>query len=369
MALFFKRNRSDGKQVSGGDPLNYIMPYLIRSRVEAQVYSTYTIQLDAIDAFIRENRRQGRRITFFNVLVAALLKTIAERPRLNRFIAGRRIYEHKNFEVLYVVKAEMSEAGNESVAKVSFDYEDTIYEVSEKMAASTQQVKSGELKNDDKFIRLLLRMPRWAIRSIFATYRWLDFHGMAPQAGIESFPFYSSVFVSHLGTLGGNAAYHHLYEMGTTSIFLTIGSPTEVPIRGDDDQLEWSKQIDLAFNVDERICDGYYLVKSLRLFQRYMNDPWLLEYEGININVQRSEGLKRFMAKKAELRQARLAEEESKREAEFERRLAAVLGSESASKWYRAMAGSATAGHERLSTEIELPGTSPEQSREEQSLR
>lgn len=302
MGLFFSKKRTDGKEVTGGDPMNYIMPYVLRSRIEAQVFTSYPIKLDAINEFIKQNRRKGVRVTFFNILVAALLKTIVERPRLNRFVAGRRIYEHNNFEVLYVVKEALTEAGNESVACVKFDPDDTIYDVARKMSEQTGKIKSGVLKEDDAAIRLLLRAPRWLIRSIFAIYRWMDFYGIVPRAALEAFPFYSSVFVSHLGTIGGNSAFHHLYEMGTTSIFITIGRSSERPQRADDGSIEWSKEIDLAFNVDERICDGYYLVKSLRLFERYMNDPWLLEIPGININVRMSKELQEFRQKQMQLK-------------------------------------------------------------------
>lgn len=312
MGLFFSKRRTDGKQVTGGDPMNYIMPYVMRSRTESQVFASYPIRLEAIDEFIRQNRRAGRRVTFFNILVAALLKTIVERPRLNRFIAGRRIYEHNHFEVLYVVKEALTEAGNESVACVRFAPEDTVYDVAAKMAEQTGKIKNGVLKEDDQFIRWLLRAPRWLIRTIFAFYRWLDFHGVAPKAAIESFPFYSSIFVSHLGTIGGNAAFHHLYEMGTTSIFITIGRSEERPQRGEDGSIDWIKEINLAINVDERICDGYYLVKSLRLFERYMNDPWLLEFPGINIDL-------RMTPQYQEFRQRQEMEKKSSRERRKER--------------------------------------------------
>ena len=318
MGLLFSRKRTDGKLVQGGDPMNYIMPYVMRSRTEAQVYATYPVRMDAIQEFIRQNRRKGVRVTFFNVLVAALLKTLIERPRLNRFVAGRNIYEHNEFEVLYVVKEALTEEANESVAKVRLAPEDTIYDVVEKMSSQNERLKAGELKGDDKMIRLLLRAPRWLIRAVFAFYRWLDYHGLVPKAAIEEFPFYSSAFVSHLGTIGGNVAHHHLYEMGTTSIFITIGKTQERPERTDDDGLRWVKEIDIGINVDERICDGYYFIKSLRLFERYMNDPWLLEYPGIQIPIQRSEGLTQFRQKQAE-------EERRKRDekqAAFERWLA-----------------------------------------------
>ena len=181
MGLLFSKKRVDGNLVEPADPMLSVMPYVMRSRTEAQVAYTFTVKLDVIDAFIREKRREGKRITFFQVIIAAFLKVIGERPSLNRFVAGRRLYQHHEFDILYVVKPRLSDDSNESVARVSFEEDDTIYDVSEKMTAQTQAIQNQvEMKDDDKLIRQVLRLPRWLLRAVFATYRWLDFHGIAP---------------------------------------------------------------------------------------------------------------------------------------------------------------------------------------------
>lgn len=272
----FLNKRPDGYLVEDGDPMNLIMPYMMTSRIESQVFYSYHIPYEAISKFIKEQRKLGNKITFFNVLVAAIKQTVQERPHLNRFISGRRLYQRHNFEVLYVVKDSLTDEANESIARVNFSAGDDLHAVAQKMNRTNELLRAGRDNLDDKAIRLLLKLPRFMIRAIFALYSWLDYFGIAPKVAVEQLPFYSSVFISHLGTIGGDAVFHHLYEMGTCSIFLTVGRLTKRPLYVDD-KLTLQKTIELAFTIDERICDGYYLVKSLKRLNYYLQNPYELE--------------------------------------------------------------------------------------------
>lgn len=272
MALFSKK-RSDGELVRDGDPINLFMPYIMKGRNESAVYYRMKINVAKSKAFINKYRKDNVRISQLDIIVAAMLQTIFLRPRSNRFIVGRRVYQRKNFEVLLVVKESLTDESYESVAKISFDRGDNIFDVARKMDEQIQNIRDGKMKTDDKLVEFLTKTPRWFNRLLLNLVRILDFHNILPKALRESLPFYSSIFISHLGSIGADAPYHHLYEFGTTSIFMTVGRIYEVPKRARDNSLEWEKVIDLAFTIDERICDGYYLVKTLKTFEDFMNNP------------------------------------------------------------------------------------------------
>lgn len=273
-----RRDRHDGIRVRHGDPLLHVMPYIMCGRNESVVYYKRSVPIEAFQKYIVEQRRKGIRITMFNLIVASLLQTVYRRPMLNRYIIGRRLYEHRNFEATYTVKQSLTDEGLESVAKVGFDPDDTIFTVAEKMGKNTAAIKQGELKGDDKFIRLFTHMPRWFMRLVASLLRFLDFHGLLPGSFVDILPFYSTIFISHLGSLGADAPFHHLYEFGTNSMFLTIGRTYEAPYKAADGGVEWKRTIDLAFSIDERVCDGFYLIRSLKLFEQFLQNPQLLEY-------------------------------------------------------------------------------------------
>ena len=277
MTLFSKK-RPDGKLVQDGDPMMHIMPYIMRGRNESCIYYKDCVEIENMQRYIREKRREGKRITIFNLIVTSMLHLIYERPHLNRFVAGRRLYDHNSFDVLYIVKTSLSDDANESVARVTFDEHDNIFTISESMKNIIDQIKGGEVEKwDDKLISFCTKLPRWTLRAIANILRWADFHGLLPESLTKQIPMYSSVFISHLGSIGGGSPFHHLYEFGTVSIFVTIGKVYEKPFKNMYGQLEWRKVVDLCFTIDERICDGFYLVKSLKYLNSLFRYPELLE--------------------------------------------------------------------------------------------
>lgn len=275
--MFYRR--SDGTLVKDTrDPIGDIMPYIMRGRNESAVYYSKSYCVENIQNYIRDQRKQGIRITVFNVISAALLHTFIRRPHLNRFVAGRRLYQHNTFDILYVVKTSMTDDGIESIARVRFDGDDSLASVKDKMAESVYGIKGTTGKEDDRFIGLVTRLPRFLKRFMIWVARVLDFHGMMPKSLMELIPLYSSIFISHMGSIGGDAMFHHLYEFGTTSVFCTIGKIYLKPYRDiRTEEVVWKKTIDINVTLDERICDGFYFIKSLDLFDSLIDNPALLE--------------------------------------------------------------------------------------------
>lgn len=278
MRFIFSKKRKDGIRVVDGDPMNHIMPYIMRSRNESVIYYQSTIEVKPIRDYLKKRRKNGDRVTMFNVIMASILNIFVLRPNLNRFIAGRRIYEHKNYEGLYVVKLDLSDQAYESIAKVKMTKEDNVDSIAQKMQEQVELIREQEeMKTDDKLISFFSKTPRWFIRLVLASLRWIDFHGWMPKILTDIIPLYSSVFLSHLGSIGGNAPFHHLYEFGTNSLFVTMGKIYDKPFKTKDDGIEWREVMDIVFTVDERICDGYYLIKSLSMLERFFENPVLLE--------------------------------------------------------------------------------------------
>ena len=292
--MLFNR-RKDGKLVKGGDPMMHIMPYVMRGRNESAVYYGKSFCVENIQEYIREKRREGKRITLFNVIVSALLHTLYRRPHLNRFVAGRKLYQRNTMDVLYVVKTLMTDEGVESVAKITSDGHDTLEDVTQMMSEHISYIKDGQSKSDDRLIGFATKLPRFLIRSVLWLVRILDFHGLMPKVLMDNIPLYSSVFISHMGSLGAEAPFHHLYEFGTTSIFCTIGKIYKKPYQNvASGELEWKKTIDISISIDERICDGFYLIKSLRLFETYIDDPYLLEQSPIELDLEYKHKLRQY---------------------------------------------------------------------------
>jgi pyruvate/2-oxoglutarate dehydrogenase complex dihydrolipoamide acyltransferase (E2) component len=270
------KKRSDGILIKDIDPYAMLMPYVMRGRNESAVYYSKSIDITPALEYLTDRKEHGNYVTVFNLIIAAIKRTVNERPKLNRFIAGRRVYQHKNFEVMYIVKRSLTDTAGDSIARVVLEPADDILGVAKKINEHNKELKAGMEKGDDKLMELASWMPRWMIRFLVSLIRVADFHGILPKAVIDILPFYSSIWIANLGSIGADAPFHHLYEIGTTSVFMTIGRIQEKMVHTDDGDVN-HKFINLMFTIDERVCDGFYLIRSLRLFERYMAKPHLID--------------------------------------------------------------------------------------------
>ena len=106
---------------------------------------------------------------------------------------------------------------------------------------------------------------------------WLDYHGHAPYELVKEDPNYSTVFISNLGSIRLNAGYHHLNNWGNNSVFVVIGAKHKAPVFLEDNKFEVREVLNLGITLDERIADGYYYSKTIRLLQHLLQNPVLLE--------------------------------------------------------------------------------------------
>lgn len=248
-------------------------PYLSRTRAESVVY--FQRRLDVTDTlvFLNQKKKEGTKLSLFTLLVAAGARTFEKRPVLNRFVLGRRLYQRELFDVSYVVKKNMSDEGEELLLTIPVDSSMGAIEIAEMMSHKHEEIKSKEENGLDKLMAMFGRLPRPVLRFLFSIVRLLDYHGILPAFIRDELPFYCSVFISNLGSIGVDAPFHHLYELGTTSIFLAFGKPYRETVVGRDGKVEVRKLMNLNFTVDERVCDGYYLARSFDMFIRYMENP------------------------------------------------------------------------------------------------
>jgi len=114
--------------------------------------------------YIREQRKQGKRITVFNIISATFFAYVLAQASTQSVVAGRRLYQHNSFDILYVVKTALTDEGLESIAKVNFDGDDTLEDVKDKMDYHIDEIKDSEGKEDDRFIGLITKLPRSILR-------------------------------------------------------------------------------------------------------------------------------------------------------------------------------------------------------------
>lgn len=272
-------DRYDGRLIRNIDPFYKIIPYIMRSRIDAQNYYEDRIYIDKLERYIRLKRKDGlKNLSFLYIVLAAIVRTISQNPRLNRFVAGRKIYARNEILVSFVVKREMNEDSPETTLKIKFEPTDTLTDVIEKVDEAIKEYKSTSAINDtERTAKLIMMCPGFFVRFLVWFLRKLDNIGLMPKFINEVSPFHTSVFITDLGSLGIQPVYHHLYEFGTTSIFIAFGAKRKGWVLDANKNIVQKKYIDVKITTDERIVDGYYYAKAFKLFKRLLENPERLE--------------------------------------------------------------------------------------------
>ncbi|MBE7010947.1 MAG: 2-oxo acid dehydrogenase subunit E2 [Ruminococcaceae bacterium] len=272
-------DRYDGYRVREKDPMFHVIPHIMRSRLDSQVFFEEKIDISGMRSFIVEHRKEIPNLSLYHVIVAAVIRTIVEKPRLNRFVSGRKVYARSYLRASLAVKKEMSEDGEEALVMPEFAVTDTLKEIAAKfnneiIVAKQEGENSGN--DTDLTIKILNLLPGFLIKFFVWSMRNLDAIGMMPKVINRVSPFHSSLFVTNVGSIGLDSVYHHLYEFGTTSIFLAIGKKGMEYTTRSDGSVDTKHFVPIRFVLDERICDGYYYATAIKTFKRYMKNPELL---------------------------------------------------------------------------------------------
>lgn len=269
--------RSDGRKLKNIGPFFRVIPHVMKTRSDSHVYYMQDIPLTTLDEYIAKKEKDGIKISYMNIIYAALVRLLAERPRLNRFVMNGRTYARKGIYISLAIKKEMTDDTEETTIKLPFTGTENIFEIKEKL--NNTIAKNRDLSNQnstDKLAKFLWLVPNWLMKFIVNTLMFLDKHGMMPKSVINASPFHTSAFLTNVGSLGIDAIYHHIYNFGTTGIFLAMGKKKKSYICEDDNIVE-EKAISLAWVADERICDGFYYANAIKSFNRYLKKPELLE--------------------------------------------------------------------------------------------
>ena len=273
--------RADGKRLKNTDPMYTVAAHIMSKRVDSMNMITIDIPYDPMQEYLNKKRKQGINLSHMSVLVAAYLRTAVEYPELNRFIVNSKAYARNEYAIAMVV-LKNGQADNGTMSKMYFENTDTIFDVDKKINDYVNSNRETPEKNGtEKLIKFLLSVPglaRWGVR----LFKLLDRYGLLPKFIIDMSPFHNSLVISNLISIRTNHIYHHCYEFGTTSVFITMGNLREVPKRKGN-EIVFERSIPLGVVMDERICSGSYFAMAFRRMKKYLKNPELLEIPPENI--------------------------------------------------------------------------------------
>ena len=312
--------RPDGTKVKDIDPIEKIVPYIMKTRNDACNLAEADIICEEMDAWIKKQREEkGLSFNYMHLIIAASIRTFALKPKLNRFTIGGRIYQRNGLYLSITLKESLNENAPDITIKIRFTGQESIYDIKEKVDAELKKAFEDASKENKttNLAKVLTYIPAGLINFTVGTLKLMDKFGMLPNAVLNLVPFHTSLYLTNLKSIKGDAIYHHLYNFGTTGVFIAMGKEQLRPIVNIDEKIVPAKVMKLKFVVDERFCDGFYFMKALRLVKKFVTDPSTLEerldIEPIESKKERKKRLKAIA--KEEKRQQKLAKKQSKKNA------------------------------------------------------
>ena len=272
-------DRKDGKRLDQIHAMHMIMPLMYPNRCDNEAFISEQIDLTNINAYLQKKNADNPayKYNLFQVMITAMLKTITLRPKMNRFIANQTMYQRNEVSAAFTVKKIFSDNGAEALAIIRSKGSDTIDTIHDEIYRQVSLCRSDKKDDGMKSVDLVAKTPRFLLRLVGALLRFLDRRGKIPYAIIKGDPYYSSVVLSNLGSIRLNAGYHHLTNWGTTSVFCTIGEIKKQPVLGEDGSVSVRECVNLGLTIDERLADGYYYSRTIRLLKKLLENPELLE--------------------------------------------------------------------------------------------
>lgn len=272
-------DRKDGTLIRDLDGMHFITPLIYPNRCDNEAYISERIDLGPINAFLAQKNAQPSDFpyTLFHVILAALVKTVTLRPKLNRFIANKNFYQRREVSAAFVVKKLFSDDAGEALAVVHATDDSTLTSLHEDIFRQISSCRSDKVDASTDNMNLFNRMPRFLGKFIVWVLTRLDIHGWIPASIIETDPYYCTMVLSNLGSIRLRSGYHHLTNWGTCSLFCIIGEKKMTPVFQPDGTYEMRETLDLGLTIDERLADGYYYSKSIRLLKHLLEHPELLE--------------------------------------------------------------------------------------------
>ncbi len=276
-------DRRDGRLVREADSMHKFAGFLLPYRCDNEAVMSELVDMSAVEEFVKKKNADSPdfKYTMFHVICAAVAKVLYDRPKMNYFYAGNRLYERNEISFSFVVKRQFNDMSSEALAIIKLDKDSDVSSLEQiygKVKKFVTHVRS-ENKTDGTtdIISVLVKSPRPIMKFIISMLNFLEARDWLPNDLVEFDPYHSSVFISNTGSIKLSAQYHHLTNWGTNSFFILVGEKHLHPFYDENGNITMKNALELGLTIDERIADGTYFAKSIRLLRKLLQNPELLE--------------------------------------------------------------------------------------------
>ena len=267
----------EGRRLKTANPMMNIESIIMAERNDACNQIRDCFETAAADDYIFKKRKEGLKgFGIMHLLIAAYVRTVSQRPGINRFIRGQRVYARNNIEVAMTIKKEMRLDAPDTVIKMEFPADATAEDVYRIVNKEIEAARTEESSFDD-VAKVLGSLPRFMLKFAVWVLKKLDYHRMLPRSLSKLSPFHGSMIITSMGSLGIPPIYHHIYNFGNVPLFISFGAKRSVVELDKNGAPVNRKYVDYCVVTDERICDGHYFASALKYMRTIMSNPEVLD--------------------------------------------------------------------------------------------
>ena len=187
--------------------------------------------------------------------------------------------DNKIYELKEKIKLLEDKLNNKTNKNDIIDKNDNIYTISKKIKDQVDTIRNKPISKEgaNSAIDILGKLPNIIRVPLIGLFKWCDKKGILPKSLEKDNLYYSSIILSNLGSIHCGAIYHNITNFGHCSSLATMGEIKKEEVIDNNGKREIRDICEFGINFDERIADGYYFAKSVRLLQYIFDNPELLE--------------------------------------------------------------------------------------------
>ena len=229
MSKKYKRkfqDRKDGRRIRDLNGMEQLLIDIKPNRSVSDVYINQKMDLTNLVKFIEKKKKNDEHITYFHAFLTAFGKVIYNRPKLNRFIANRHVYEHYDVVIAFSAKVKFEDSSEEMMTMIPIEENDNLDTISKKVCKTINNYRNKSnfsKKGANKALDVLGGLPNIVRVPILGMFKKLDQKGWIPKSLCEDNLYYSSLIVSNLGSIKCGAIHHNIADFGSCSGLATMG--------------------------------------------------------------------------------------------------------------------------------------------------
>lgn len=261
-------SRPDAERIRDLSRMRRFMPFISPRRNDSLVLYRTEIELDAANALlerINAGRPADSPATLFHLYLRAASVSMHERPGVNRFVAGGKLWQRNHVAITFSAKLTMEDGAPVVTVKRIFPAGESFEQMVDAILDELRARRKGREDRSDREVKFALGFPAFLIRAGLWVMDRANHWNLMTRSMIDDDPLFASLFVANLGSVGLGAGFHHLWEYGTCSMFGVIGGFRR---RADGVQI-----MNVDYSYDERVEDGLYAGITLEQLKGRLENP------------------------------------------------------------------------------------------------